>query len=101
MCNSISFTKFNKNHSVLHVNNRMHFLMDDSKRQFLEQEISLGLKIDDLCHELEKRGGSKNEGTFGLQNFQLKVEIISGRVMNKIVLPFRFLFNLKSATYRV
>ena len=34
MCNSISFTKFNKNHSVLHVNNRMHFLMDDSKQDF-------------------------------------------------------------------
>lgn len=94
MCNNISFTKFDKEHSVLHVNDRLHFLLTNSKRHILEQEISHGaFAIDDLCHELELRGKLGNKGTVGLQDFQLKMEIISASVMDKLVLPFRFLFN--------
>lgn len=94
MYNNISFTRFDKERSVLHVNDRLHFLLDNGKRQFLEQEISSGsLAIDDLCHELEMREGSRNEKVFGLQNFQLKVELISENVMDKLVFPFCFLFN--------
>lgn len=93
MYNKISFTYYSKNYSILHVNDTLHFRLSNDKRKFLEDSICCGdLEEADLVAELEKREKNKLKKIGGLQDYQLKIELLSAKLMNRIVVPFEFLF---------
>ena len=94
MSHNILFTEYNKSQSVLHFDDKRHFIISNDKRAILERILDScdDDSKNDFYRLLSKEKVDVNVYS-GLQEYQIKVIILPAKVMNFITKPFLFLFN--------
>lgn len=94
-CHDISFTEYSAGKYIMHIDSDRHFVISkDKKILFDETLLHLSeVEKEDFYSQLLKITNRKIENKIGMQNYQWKYNLISGRNMSIVSYPFAWLFN--------